>query len=587
MTRLRDLSPATKLVLLVCFSLVLATYVWWPMIHAYPKTADLDGRYFLHQWAAGKAAIRNHHEFPLWNPFDCKGVPMWSHPESMTGSPLLLLCTWFSPTITLCIWNIVHCAAGFVSMWLLARVEVGMSRVAAFLAAATWAFSVCHLSQYAGAHSSLSDFWLAPLFVYLWRRAERDRVYVVKLGALIAFAIYEGATYPLPFIIAILILETLTRVTPISRLPRIALSGALVGVVAVGLSAARLFPLVSEMMSKKRGNMLPDIDDLARFHTLSEMYLWREGHWWQRLPNQQYVWGEYIAYVGPIGLALAVIGIVMSLRDRKWVVALAFLTLLMMLGHFSGIAPWQLINRHVFPYTSMRVPSRFRLILQMFVSLGIATAVDRAPQWLGRARVDRTAAKSIQALMIGAAFFAAGDAAGLGMDIIEWMHQGPPEQTVERSSHFYYGGPGLAEWLDQPKQDRSWLGCRSFEWPANGDAPVWVGDLPQAKSAEGTGIVVRNVTRTQNTFTFDVEAAQPGRVFVNSAHASGWRSNVGSVVDDRTLLALDVPAGTHHVKMRYWPKMLTPGIAVTAVTIVGLLGVGLFLRRRKRPTTSS
>ncbi|MGZ5970857.1 MAG: hypothetical protein ACXWP4_24465, partial [Polyangiales bacterium] len=69
----------------------------------------------------------------------------------------------------------------------------------------------------------------------------------------------------------------------------------------------------------------------------------------------------------------------------------------------------------------------------------------------------------------------------------------------------------------------------------------------------------------------------------NSAHAKGWRSSVGTVVDDGTLLAVDVPAGQHHVRMRYWPKLLTPGIATSAVTIVLLLGFyGLrFVRARR------
>lgn len=568
-------STAARVAALVLLSIVLATYVWWPMIHAAPRTADLDGRYFLQQWEAGKAAIRNHGEFPLWNPFDCRGVPMWDHPEAMTSSPLLLLTTPLSGTVTLWVWNIVHCAAGFLSMWLLARKEVGLSRTGSFIAAAMWAFATSHLSQYAGAHSTLVDFWLTPLLIHLWRRAETNVNAAVGLGVVVAFMIYEGATYPLPFMIVVVALETLTRVLPLKRIPRILTAGAVTGSVAIGLSAARLLPLVKELASKTRGNMLPDTDDLARSFTIQQMFLWREGHWSNHLPAQQYVWGEYIAYVGFLALLLALVGLALSVRDRRWLVVLAFFTMLLMLGHFARWAPWELLHRHAFPYKSMRVPSRYRLILQMFIALGVGVAVDRLPSLAQRwVPVRRELASGVRALVVGIAFFAAGDAAGLGMDIIEWMHQGPPERAVERSPRFFYGGDGLADWLDQPRQNRSWLGCRSFEWPANADAPVWVGDVPQAKPRPGSDdvLAVTDVSRTQNTFVFTVDAKQPGRVWVNSAHAPGWRTDVGSVVDERTLLAVDVPAGKYRVRLHYWPRLMTAGIAISATSLALLLG---------------
>lgn len=585
-------SRTTRALALVLLALLLSTVVWWPMIAAAPRTADLDGRYFLQQWEAGKAALRQG-EWPLWNPFDCRGVPMWDHPESMTGSPLLVLLAWVPGTITLWIWNIVHCAGGFLSMWLLARREVGLSRGASFVAASAWAFSVSHISQYAGAHSSLSDFWLAPLLVYLWRRAEHHVDAAVKLGLVIAFMVYEGATYPLPFVIAVVVLETLTRVWPPRRVLRILAAGGLTAVTAIGASAARLLPLADQLMSKKRQLMLPDVDMLGHFLTLRQMFLWREGRWWAHLPHQQYVWGEYIAYVGPVLGSLAVIGLFIALRERRWLVAVAAFTFLLMLGHWARWAPWDFLNRNVLPYKSMRVPSRFRLILQMFIALWVGLAIDRVPRMLPRSirrRAQLVRAARVALIVVG--IVGVVDAVELGMTIIRRMHQGPPERSVARSPRFYYGGPGLAEWLDQPRQNRAFLGCRSYEWPANYGAPVWSGDVPQARpKPDAEGLTVTNVVRTQNTFTFDVEAREPGRVLVNSAHAPGWRSSVGTVGEEHTLLVLDVPAGTHHVRMRYWPRMLTPGLVITGLTFVGIfVGWGVLrlrLRRARRARTAA
>ena len=43
---------------------------------------------------------------------------------------------------------------------------------------------------------------------------------------------------------------------------------------------------------------------------------------------------------------------------------------------------------------------------------------------------------------------------------------------------------------------------------------------------------------------------------------------VGTVVEDKQLLALEVPAGRHDIKLRYWPRRLTLGLWVS---ILGLL----------------
>ena len=52
-----------------------------------------DGRYFVHQIEIAKAAVRHYHEAPLWNAFDCRGIPMWDHPENITASPFFSLDT--------------------------------------------------------------------------------------------------------------------------------------------------------------------------------------------------------------------------------------------------------------------------------------------------------------------------------------------------------------------------------------------------------------------------------------------------------------------------------------------------------------
>ena len=108
------------------------------------------------------------------------------------------------------------------------------------------------------------------------------------------------------------------------------------------------------------------------------------------------------------------------------------------------------------------------------------------------------------------------------------------------------------------------------------DAALWDGDVPQARAVAEGGATVTAVTRTHNTFTVEVEAPTASRILLDSGYDRGWQSNVGTVVEVSHELALDVPAGHHKIRMRYWPEKLTLGLVISGL---GLSGSLLFLFR--------
>ena len=566
-----------RLALLSGLASVLTVYAWWPMFANYPHTPEEDGRHFFFQFETVKASIRTYHELPLWNPFDCHGIPLWNHPESLAGAPILLLTTGLSTTATTILWYALHVAAGFVSMWLLARRELKLSRMATFVASSMWAFGVAHTSQYAGEHASLAGFLYAPLLLLLWRRAEERWDARIGLSIVIALLVYEGATYPLPYTLLFLGLETLTRVWRVKRLKNIATAIVVVGVLSILLSGARLLPLIDELRSHERP-MDHDVDSLLHIHSLVEMYVLRTPNWRMHFVDQQYVFGEYITYIGWIGLALVLLGMSVTITEHTWLFVLSVLTFVFMLGHFASWAPYTFLQQHMLPFKSMRVPSRYRLLLFVNLCLYMGLAVDRLPLLLKRSLGKPGLARAMHVAVLGAALLAVGDAVGLGQEILTFRFNGAPEVKVPRSSHFYYGGPGLTpDFIDQPRQNRAWLGCRHYTWAFEAEAPVWSGDVPQAHGI-GEGAAVTNVRRTHNTFTFDVQTAAPTRILLNSAWDRGWRSDVGEVVEnDNKLLAVDVPAGQSTVHVRYWPNYLTLGIVVNALAIAFV--IAFFVRR--------
>jgi hypothetical protein len=564
---------------LVVVGTVLGAYAWWPMIANYPHTPEEDGRYVYHQFEIAKAALRYYHEIPLWNPFDCHGIAMWDYPEAMTASPLLYLTAPFDTVVTLIVWNLAHVVAGFVGMWLLVRDELKLSRAAGFVAACMFSLAVCHTSQYAGEHETMVTFLLAPLLLLLWRRAENSANAAVGLGIVLALMLYNGATYPLPFSGVMLGLETLTRIRSRARFVKILKAGALVGASALLLAAARLIPLQAELSSHQRA--LASENDVLKPNSIWMMFTLRTPQWRAHFNGQTYVFGEYIAYIGPIGVALSILGMVLCAVEEAWLAFLAAALFAIMVGHFAKWSPWSLMHSYVPPFKNMRVPARFRHLLMVCLSAFVAYAIDKLPARMRSFGISPNIARATRVVLLGAALIAVGDAVGLGLDIETYRWNGPVPAHPTRSYRFYYGGPGLAgDFADQPRQNRAWLGCRAYEWMWRADAPLWQGDVIQARAADD-GATVTGEHRTHNTFTVDVDAKRPTRILLNSAYAPGWRSDVGKVVENPDkLLAVDVPEGTHHIKLHYWPPYMTLGLSLTAAG--WLLVLGVFFRKRLR-----
>jgi hypothetical protein len=563
---------------LTLLALALSIYMYGAAIATYPSTQGGDGQFFHRLIESGKVSISRYHELPLWNAYECGGVPLWDNPQSVVASPLMLLMQRLSTTVTMRLWYILHHAAGFVCMWLFSRHDLRLSRAATLVASTVFALTVAHASQYAGGHAALVGFLYAPLALLLWRRAESDRRCAVGLGLLFAWTFYEGGVYPVPHIGLMLAFETVTRFTSLRRLRAILWAGVLMTVAFVTVGAARLFPVADQIVHHKRA--LEAESDAISWKTLGEMYFARTHEW--HVAGQQYVWPEYIAYLGAFVVLLATAGLLLSMAHETWFLAVGVFVFALMMGHVTKWAPWHLLKEYVFPWKSMRVPSRFRLLWLVFLAGWVGFAVDRLPPLLTRL-LGRRFGSAAGTVVLGIALIGAGDALAVAMDTVGGKFNVGPEQVVEASPNLYIGGPGMASFIDQPRQNRGRLDCWE-EWNFTQGAPQWQGDVPQAKTADASVLTVLHVARTQNTFTIDVDAKAPGRVLVNLPYERGWRTNVGKTADQGKLLVVDVPEGTSKVRLKYWPSWLTLGFVVTGL---GLVGVVVFFvgegRKRRGP----
>ncbi|WP_394833882.1 hypothetical protein LVJ94_46000 [Pendulispora rubella] len=564
-----------RILLLGLLSVGMGVFAWYTMLGNYPRTQFGDGQMFHKGIEAARVSVVRYHELPLWNPYECGGNPLWDNPEQMAAAPLLWPVLFLGTTVEVYFWCIIHGALGFLAMWLFGRHELRLTRVATFLAASIWAFCGFHQQHASTGHLSFASFEYFPLAILLWRRAETDLRAAAGLGALVAWMLYEAGTYSVPHLALFLAAETLTRAWPAKRFVPIGRAAAVVVAVTVIVGAARLFPLVAQLGAHTRA-LEPETDHLT-WQTLRDMFLVRQHGW--GAAGQTYVWPEYWAYLGPIVVVLGLVGIALAGIEYAWLVALLVLAFVLMCGHFAPWAPWSILKGHIFPFKEMRVPARFRCEVSLFLAAFCGIAIDRLRQ-LAQRKVP-SHATTIGAFIVALGFVGVGDLLSTSLIWIETRWPQAPESHPMPSTRLYYGGPGLAPFIDQPQQNRGRLDCWG-EWGSfYSGAPLWEGDVPQARGAT-KDVVVEVGNRTQNTFSIDAVLTRPGRVLVNSSYDRAWRTDVGTLVEVNRQLVLELPEGRHHVHLRYWPIGLTAGLLLSTFGTAAVVAYFVWDARRKR-----
>ncbi len=551
-------------------ALALSVFAWWPVLKALPNTQAGDGPPYHKTLEAARISIVRYKEFPHWNPYECGGLPLWDNPQAPLGAPLVWPMFVVGTTTMMAWWYVIHSALGFGCMWLFARRELSLSRAAAFVASAAWAFAGFHQQHYSGGHFTFVPFLYFPLGILLWRRAVDDMRFAVGLGVLVAWMMYEGGVYPIPHLAVILAVETLLRVRP-KNAGAIVRAGAVVVAVGITLGASRFLPVFEQLKSHTRP-IGPETDAL-QWETFKSMFLARTHD--RFVAGQGYVWPEYGAYLGPIVLALAFLGILLAGVEHVWLMVLLAFSVALMFGHAGKYAPWAFLKAHVFPFKEMRVPSRFRCEVTMFLAVFAGLGVDRIVFRLRALRPRFELLDAVRTTVVCVALIGVGDVISVGLNVFEGSFTSAPEQTVAVSPRLYIAADTVPM-IDQPRQNLSRLLCWD-EWGFGSGAPLWLDDVPQAKSS---GATVANVRRTPNTFTFDVAASAPARVLLNGTYDKGWRSNVGVTHEENKQLVLDVPAGTHHVVVRYLPRTFRVGAAITIVSLLSVIGYFIYRARR-------
>jgi hypothetical protein len=533
-----------------------------------------------------RLSLLRYHEFPSWNPFACGGFPAWGYVEADTivVSPFLPAYLLLPMSVALRVEVLGMAILGAAGAYLAAS-RFSASHAARALVVVLWAVNGRWALQTAAGHTwHLAYAWM-PWCLYFFERARAREIgggapsgsipALAATGGSIAMLVYGGGIYPLPHtVLALAIYALILAVTSRQIRPLTTLASA--GLLGVGLSAPKLFPLLDGFRKAPR---LIESNETMDLGALYAMLTSRDQAFYSRparvMPYGWHEWGIYIGVGGALALLLGVIFV--EGRREAALKAVGVLFVALGFGAFHPEAPWSLLHRLAPVFRSHHVPSRFLypavLALALVAAAGLGRSITRRS--LTRPWLDVVAALVVMGIGIDIALVAQkAMAAAMWMEMPRGIpagrpfhfEQDPPFQYKKRdwAGPMYLamlGNTGVINCYGTPPFDRK--GARPVTDPRyRGEVHV-----------EGGG-AARIAAWSPNHVVIDVEGAKPGALLVyNMNYDEGWHASTGPVEPFDNAVATRIRAESSQVTLIYRPPFLGAGLLTFAATAALLFGL--------------
>ena len=323
-------------------------------------------------------SVRQAH-LPLWNPYLFLGVPFLANSQAAVLYPLHWPLAWLPVAKQIAFSIALHVFLGGVFAYLYARRSLGVSPSGAFLGAAIFAFGGFIGAQVEHVNQLNVVIWL-PLLLMLWdaRSSRRNLLLAGLVVALMLLAGHTQAAYICLFGWGIyVIVKRENREKSWRRWGR-GLAGrlasyALIVAIGVGLAAIQLLPALELSRLSNRAGGLPYAEASSfslRPQLLAYTLLPAFGEDLAQVFGGE-AFSEYIAYLGVLGLFLALVGALFR-ADSRHRGALAFLVTLGLFLAAGRVNPaYRLLYKVVPGFSLFRAPARW-MILYTFAGAMLA-----------------------------------------------------------------------------------------------------------------------------------------------------------------------------------------------------------------------
>jgi hypothetical protein len=511
---------------------------------------DWDFFYEL-QWVSYRT-IHDFHQLPLWNPYQCGGMPLLGNPQSHTLTPWFILTLIFGPfaglKLELPIFMAIAWSGGYVLARTLKMTPLAALAPAFLFACSSWFFEKAVFGQI----SMLAFVYMPWIFAAAWKAMERENFrYSAIAGAILGLVFLEGGPYPFTITLtALALVIAATVVTSRSGRP-IAVLLAIV-LFAVGFSAAKLFP--AAVVAAQHPRFPSD----TQFNTLdvlrTALFSPNQGPL-QGSPNGWGFW-ELGAYIGPFFIP-AIVGVFYTRRAAVWIFAA-----IMLLWLARGDAGWLWPIVHRLPiFDSLRMPSRFLIPLVLMVGVVAGFGL----QWLCALDWHLAGLAAALVILVGSTVNTMLVGIPLMGQLINFLqHPGPPSAAFTQIGF----GPDNNKQLIAALENHGVVHCYAYtKWPttvAAYDEPGYRGE--QYLLGRGSVMLQR---WSPNALTYRVDLPAPGVLVINQNYDSSWRLRLGAgkVFAHDGRLAVQLAAGTQEIKLWYMGLRATIGFLVSIATL--------------------
>ena len=533
------------------------------------------GQFELHA-AVARLSLWRYHEFPAFNPYLCGGYPLIANPQVDMLSPWWFLTMGVGEQLGIRVSVFGHFLIAMLSMYAWARSR-GQSELAATGAGVAFGLAGFFAAHIGWGHQNFLPFVYLPLVMLFYERARDKLVWSMGIGALGALMLYEGGVYAIPMT---LLLLSLRAIIDMARNPRqahrIIFVGLIAGGVALGLSAPKSFPTFIYLTDNPR--TVKQRDALLLTQVL-EIFLGRNTD--KRAPGFIYNRFEYYGYMGPIVVGAFLWSLFRS-RDKKIREGLMLMGLiaLFMIGKHGPWSPFELMLKLPF-FSQLRVPSRYSILISLFLALNLGYALDALLNFLTQRRRFVLKASWWPALLIGI----------MVIDLVSLNRQqlrhtaftaAPP---VAKHQPFVWLSGGGKDQYRRVLQNQGSLNC--FEGIHIPGGKPALKDPNFAWLADKQAGVVKTGRWSPNSMAVEVDLARPTTLIFNQNCIRGWQLEGSDARPrcEKRLLAVDLPAGQHKLSAHYVIPGFRAGLAVLALTMALL--VAFFFCRRRRSRSAS
>jgi hypothetical protein len=589
-------------VAVVAACLGMATMLCWDLLATGPRACHQDWVIFHTASEVTRRTLLEHGALPFWDPYTCGGIEHLGDPQAAFLSPLFPLVAVFGSFFGLKLFAWAHFAIGLVGGVRLGR-ELGLDRIWSLAIAAVVAampFHVWHLN--AGHIPFLQLLWL-PWIVWSYLAARRNPALALWGAAFLGVALLSGGTYVGPF--AAVLLGAHALLAAVVERPRWRpLASALI-ILAGGvvLAAAKVLPSMAFVRQFERTSLADEVLGLEQ--------LWRSFFdiSWPATEMRLPVWelGNYLGWCGGLLVLLAAAG---ARRAWPWLLVAA-LSLSLTIGNFAPWAPYSLLRR-LPVFESLRVPSRYTMLLVFALAMAAAAGVVAIRAWLdargsgnspgadvsGAGDSDRSSepgsgrgvrawrgARWRKVLSVGMSVLglaASFDMVNYGRRFLPGHICRDAPGPVERPARFHLI---LGSFEYMFRTVRKGLGTTYCNAPMKMRAipAVWLGNYEQVRVRPASAGQARVTELGVDRWRVHVAVTGPAVLHLNQNYRPSFVASHGRVIDAEGLVGVELEPGTYDLEIAYRPREAFLGFAISGASwlLLAAFAVHRVIRRRR------